>query len=47
LGVITPAQKIYDLVRSRFVAMGIIVSRIGFGPPTISIKDDTNMLRGL
>jgi hypothetical protein len=47
LGITTPAQEINDLIGTRFVAMGIIVSRIGFCPPTISIKDDTNMLRCL
>jgi hypothetical protein len=47
LSIITPTQEINDLVCTGFVAMGIIVSRIGFCPATISIKNDTNMLRGL
>jgi hypothetical protein len=47
LGIITPTQKINDLVCTGFMAMGIIVSRIGFSPAPVSIKNDANMLRGL
>jgi hypothetical protein len=47
LGIITPTQKIDDLVSTGFVAMGIIVGWIGFSPSTVSIKNDSNMVWGL